>query len=560
MHACMCYTLFMNNEADIRKALVGLSHEQLVNLYCELDRKYNDLQAYNEKLRQRLFGVKNSDHNAKGQLSLFNEIEEMTDNEEPVPEPETEEIVPRKKKKTTPKNAKLKDIRIEEEHIRPDDTRCPICGKGMKELKPTTIDYLEYRPAEYVLKRFIIHNYTCHQCNEENMDCEIYTGDTSHLPSRLIEGSLVTPAVVANIAANKYLLGLPFYRQSKDLEYRGIYISRQDLCQWLMRVGDDYLGPIYKKMIQDLRQCGIINMDETTLECLEDLMEEQRSKSYTWLAMSGIYEKKQMALYFYNASRGYSFVNEILGDDYHGIIQSDGYGAYDEYKPAGGHAGCAAHCQRKFIEAAQSYTELYKKYTKAKRSQEQKALREENPSFSKILHILDQFTKMYQIEKKLKDKHAGPEEIVSARETEVRPLWEEIKSSVNEIKQNYVLSGKLKDAITYTENQWDKLLYYLGDYRLEPDNNIAEREGIKPYVMSRKNFLFSDTRHGAKNSAIYFSLLISARMNQLNPEKYLTYLLEQLSTYGLRDEVIERCLPYSESLPDELRISKNHSS
>ena len=79
-------------------------------------------------------------------------------------------------------------------------------------------------------------------------------------------------------------------------------------------------------------------------------------------------------------------------------------------------------------------------------------------------------------------------------------------------------------------------------------------------MQARKNFLFADTRHGARISSMYFSLLISARMNQLNPEKYLTYLLEQLSTCGLKDEVIERCLPYSKSLPEELKISKNHSS
>ena len=141
----------MNNEADVRKALEGLSHEKLIDLYCELDRKYSDLQAYNEKLRKKLFGVKNSDHIAKGQLSLFNEIEDAVDNEEPEREPVAEEAIPKKKKNRAPKNTKLKDVRIDEEHIYPDDINCPICGKKMSELKRTTIDYLEYRPAEYVL-------------------------------------------------------------------------------------------------------------------------------------------------------------------------------------------------------------------------------------------------------------------------------------------------------------------------------------------------------------------------------------------------------------------------
>ena len=562
MHACFCYINSMNNETDIRKALAGLSQEQLIDMYCELDRKYNNLQAYNEQLKRKYFGVKNNDHVAKGQLSLFNEIEDTFDNEERVPEPAAEEVVPKKKKKkkNTPKNAKLKDVRVEEKHIYPEETICPICGNGMVELKPTVIEYLEYHQAEYVLNRFVVHNRTCHSCNEENMDCVIYSGDTSSLPARLIDSSIVTSSMISNIAANKFLLGLPYYRQSKDLEYRGIFISRQAMCQWLMRVGDDYLRIVYERMIRDLRRCEIINMDETTLECLEDVRADQRSKSYTWLAMSGKHEQNQMALYFYNHSREHKFVYTILGPSFTGTIQSDGYGAYDDYTPATGHAGCAAHCQRDFVDAAQSYTALYKKYTSTKNPQERAALREANPSFSEILHILDQFTKIYDVEHRLSDNSAGPEEILHARETEARTCWEEIRVTMEQIKQRYVISAKLQKAITYTENQWDKLLYYLSDWRLSPDNNYAEREGIKPYVMARKNYLFADTRHGAQVSSMYFSLLISARMNNLNPEKYLTYLLDQLSTYGITDEVIERCLPYSRSLPEDIKISKNHSS
>lgn len=554
------YNIGVKNEAELRKSLKGLSQDQLIDIICQMDRRYDNLQANFDELRRKYYGTRNNDSAAKGQLSLFNEIEETVDeaSEEELREPE--EIVTRKKKKKTPKNAKLKEVRIETEDIYPDDTHCPVCGKGMQELKPTYIDYLEFRPAEYVLKRYIVYNYTCHSCNEDNMDCEIYTGDTSKLPARLIDSSIVTSSVIANIAANKFLLGLPFYRQSKDLEYRGISISRQVLCQWLMRAGDDYLVTVFERMVRDMRKCGVLNMDETTLECLEDLRNEQRSKSYTWLAMSGIHEQNQIALYFYNASREHGFVYEILGPDYHGVIQSDGYGAYDGYEPAAGHAGCAAHCQRYYVKAAQAYTDLYKKYTGTKNAQERKALRQANPSFARILHILDQFTCIFDIEKKLRDENAEPEEIVATRNREAAPLWEEILRSAQYIKENYVLSQKLREAVVYTENQYKQLTYYINDWRLTPDNNLAEREGIKPFVMSRKNFLFSDTKHGAKISCVYFSLLISARLNNLNPEKYLTYLLEQLSTYGLRDDVIDRCLPYSEKLPEYLHISKNHSS
>lgn len=559
MHAW--YNIYMKNEADIRKSLENLSREQLIDMICQMDRRYDNLQANFEELRRKYYGVRNSDSAAKGQLSLFNEAEETVDeaSEEEMKEPESSEIVPKKKKKKTPRNAKLKDVRTETVDIYPENTHCPECGKGMQELKPAYVEYLEFHPAEYVLKRYVIHNYTCHSCNDDNLECKVYTGDTSVLPARLIEGSIVTSSVIANTASNKFLLGLPFYRQSKDLEYRGIYISRQVLCSWMMRAGEDYLAAVYDRMIADLRSCEILNMDETTLECLEDLREEQRKKSYTWLAMSGIHEQNQMALYFYNASRGHDFVYEILGDSYNGIIQSDGYDAYGKYTPASGHAGCAAHCQRYYLQAAQSYTQLYKKYTGTKNPQERKELRQKNPSFAKIIHILDQFSLIYAVENRLKEMNAAPEETVKIRRSQTLPIWEEILRTAREIKENHVLSDKLRKAIVYTENQYEALTYYTNEWRLTPDNNIAEREGIKPYVMARKNFLFADTRHGAKISAVYFSLLISARMNSLNPEKYLTYLLDQLSTYGLKDEIIENSLPYSKSLPEYLRITNSHS-
>lgn len=554
----------MVNESEIRESLKNASQEQLVNLIIQMSYKYDNLQGNYDALRRKYYGTNKGEAAAKGQLSLFNEAEETVDesDRDKLQEPSGKDVVSgKKKRKKASRNAKLKQAEVDEHTIKLDNTVCPICGEEMEKLAPTIIEQLYFQPGKYILVRYIIENYTCHDCNEENMNCTIYTGDTSEIPARLIEGSIVTPSIVANIAANKFLLGIPFYRQEKDLFYRGIEISRQNLCNWMMRTGEDYLVFVFNRMLIDFRQCEVINMDETTLKVLEDIKGGQRSNSYTWLAMTGIHEKNQMALYFYNSSREHKFVYEILGPEFHGVIQSDGYAAYDNYEPASGHAGCSAHCQRKYMEAAQSYTSLYKAYTDAKNdSEKRKVLRAKNPSFALILHILSLFTLLFGIERRLRESAASPEEILEVRDKEERPYWTEIRDTVNKIKSGYVMSGSLTKAITYTENQWDSLQYYLTDWRVQMDNNLAEREGIKPFVMARKNFIFSDTRSGARISAIYFSLLISARMNGLDPEKYLCYILTELSTHGLKDDVIERCLPYSNALPDDLKISKSHSS
>ena len=104
-------------------------------------------------------------------------------------------------------------------------------------------------------------------------------------------------------------------------------------------------------------------------------------------------------------------------------------------------------------------------------------------------------------------------------------------------------------------NQWESLIYYLKDGRIPATNNIAEREGIKPFVMARKNFLFVDTIEGAKATSMWFSLIISARMNHLDAEKYLIYVLDQLSaSETITEKLIERCLPYSNQLPVNLKM------
>lgn len=119
------------------------------------------------------------------------------------------------------------------------------------------------------------------------------------------------------------------------------------------------------------------------------------------------------------------------------------------------------------------------------------------------------FSRLYETEKELREKKAEPEDILSVRHKDEAPVWEDLKKQVQYLKDQYVLSGKLKTAVTYFENQLSNLTYYLTDSRFGLDNNLAEREGIKPFVMARKNFLFSDTRSVARYTCIYFSHHIS---------------------------------------------------
>lgn len=162
---------------------------------------------------------------------------------------------------------------------------------------------------------------------------------------------------------------------------------------------------------------------------------------------------------------------------------------------------------------------------------------------------------MFKIERTLKRSSSDFDEIVEIRNTKERPILEEIHKEASELITKCAPSGKLYAALQYTLNQWNALTYYLNDGIIPASNNIAEREGIKPFVTARKNFLFADTIHGAHMSSIWLSLMISSRMNKLNTEKYLTYVLDMLSSKEeITEDMIDKCLPYSDQLPQYLKV------
>ncbi len=299
-------------------------------------------------------------------------------------------------------------------------------------------------------------------------------------------------------------------------------------------------------MVQDLRGLTYRHMDETTLVVLEN--KESREKSYEWLAMSGKSEEKQMALYFYNESHQHSMVDKILGEDARGYVQSDGYEAYHNCTFI--NAGCWAHVRRKFVDALQNDNEkLWDKYQKASK-EEKRQMIEENEPLAHKLKILSLIKQMFELDKKTEDRKKMKKEQMPA-------LFDSFFECVRQLDGTYPEKGNMGKAITYALNQEEWLRNYLLDENLELSNNRGERS-IKPFVMARKNFLFCKTELGAKHSSIWFSMIESAKMNGLDPFKYMTYVLERLSKEGVNDKVIQEVLPYAKQLPKEL-YSKSKS-
>ena len=214
--------------------------------------------------------------------------------------------------------------------------------------------------------------------------------------------------------------------------------------------------------------------------------------------------------------------------------------------------GCMAHVRREF-EDAQKASESDKEIRKLSSKEDKLAYLEEHPGYKSILIILNKINKLFKIEETLNKEGATPSQRYERRQKEALPIFNDLFECLKKHENEYVPNGKMGRAINYALHQEAYLRNYLKDGRCEISNNLAEQK-IKPFVIARKNFLFSNTKSGAKASTIYFSLIESAKMNKLNPEKYLEYVLDTLSTKGLTDYNIESVLPYSNKLPKDIHV------
>jgi len=347
-------------------------------------------------------------------------------------------------------------------------------------------------------------------------------------PERAFVGSIASPSVVAHIIEEKYVMGVPLYRQEKQWARRGVNLSRQNMANWVIHAADNWFEPIYNRMKECLLEENIIHADETGLQVLQEPGKKAESKSYMWLYRSGRYGPGAV-LYEYQPSRAAEHPIRFLSG-FSGYLISDGYAAYGRL-PDVTNAGCWAHARRKSDEAIKAAGGKGK-----------------NPKAKEGLNFCG---KLYGIEKELAD--VLPEKRHEERLLHSKPVLEAFLVWLKETKEISLPQSHLGKAIDYCLKQWESLNTFLSDGHLEIDNNRAERS-IRPFVMARKNFMFCNTPKGAKSSAITFSLIESAKENGLNPYEYLKHLLEELPNASTKE--MDKFLPWSKCIPEHVKTPK----
>lgn len=331
----------------------------------------------------------------------------------------------------------------------------------------------------------------------------------------------------------KYVEGMPLYRQEQQFARLGIELSRQTLANWMLYGANEWLTPLYDRMHHHLLKQDILHADETTLQVLHEPGRAAETDSYMWLYRTGRLGPP-IILYDYQETRGGQHPRKFL-TGFKGYLHVDGYGGYNEL-PDVTLVGCWSHARRKFDEALKALP----------------AANRSAPVAAK--EGLEFCNRLFAIERDLKE--ATPKERYEKRLARSHPVLDAFLAWLHKQSSQVLPKSAFGKAINYCLNQWDKLVAFLQDGRLEIDNNRSERS-IKPFVIGRKNWLFSNTPRGARASATIYSIVETAKENGLNPFQYLSYLFEKLPNIDIKDEnTLDTFLPWSESLPSICKVNK----
>ena len=409
--------------------------------------------------------------------------------------------------------------RIDVVHELPEDERhCPHDGQLLTEIDEVISEQLDIIPAKIQVIRHIRKKYacTCGQCIK-----------TAPLPAQPIPKSMASPGLLAHITVSKYQDALPLYRQETILQRIGVELPRATLANWMIQAGT-LIQPVINLLRDRLLDYDILQMDETTVQVLNEAGKSAQSKSYLWLQRGGPPDQP-VVLYDYDPGRGAGVPKRLL-TGFTGHLQTDGYDGYNAVIAVNGlvHVGCMAHARRKFSEAVKAQGK-HKKKGKAHRG-------------------LILIQKLYRVEKQA--RRLAPEERYARRQQQARPVLDELRSWLDNSLPLVPPTSATGKALNYLNREWGKLIRYLDDGRIEIDNNGAEN-AIRPFVVGRKNWLFSASVKGVKASANLYSLIETAKANRLEPYAYLRYLFTALPKAGTVD-VIEALLPGNVD-PDQIR-------
>ncbi len=412
--------------------------------------------------------------------------------------------------------------RVECVHDIDDADKICACGCELSRIGEEVSEQLDIIPAQIRVIRHIRPKYACKNNNCEGVKDDGPSVKIAPVHPQIIPKSIVSSGLLAHVITAKFVDHTPFYRQEKQFIRLAVEVSRTSMCNWAMQAAVA-CQPLLNLLQDEVLESSFINIDETTLQVLQEPGRSPTSKSYMWVFRRGD-PTKPVLIYQYHPTRSGDVVREFLGG-FQGYVQSDGYVGYDFLDHIKGirHIGCWAHARRKFMDVIKAQGKNRRKGRADK--------------------ALSYIRKLYKLEKDARKKEFTPEEIYSMRQEKAKPILDDFEKWLSKNKLLTPPKGLLGKAISYTLNQWHRLVGYVQDGHLTPDNNMAENS-IRPFVIGRKNWLFSGTPEGAEASALLYSLIETAKANKLEPYAYLRYIFKKLPIVSSLEDY-EALLPWN---------------
>lgn len=514
-----------NNPFDIIKDL----HCTLENKECQIESLTHQNQLLQEKVNYLLyhrFGQR-SERIDDRQALLFGDNNSDLGEVEPVAEIKIRSHIRKTGGRSLPPSD-LPRVRVEHD-LTEEEKRCD-CGYCLDRIGEEASFQYDVIPPKFQVIENVKFKYAC-----PNPKCGQAPKTAPQDPPPPLPRTQASAGTLAWIGTSKFVDGLPLNRIANIAEKRfGVPFTSTTLADWMIKGAVRIISPLVDAMEIALDGHDYIHIDETTLQVLDEEGRTAKQKSYIWCRVTGD-DGTPIILMHYSPSRAGTVANEIL-DGFSGYLQADGYAGYNATASRQDIIllGCWAHVRRKFVAAS-----------KAGSSGAANIANEGLILIRDLCHIDN------------KGKEKPPDERRLYRQEVVKPHLDMIRTWIDE-NQGRVFSygGLLATAFTYIHNQWQKLIVFVEDGRLALDNNKAERH-IRPIAMGRKAWLFAHSEAGAKATALWYSLVETAKANGLEPYWYLRKVFEEMPVYLRDGKPVDDLLPWNVD-PGELKHLAGH--
>ena len=501
---------------DLRE-MIAERDAKIVSLTNEITELRQELEWF----KKELFGSKSEKtqtvlENAE-QINIFNEAEGLSE-----PGAAREITVPEHKRRSKrTRDEIMASVRREQVICKPEQT-CENCGSRMEVIGHEKIrEELIYVPADIYVREYISEVVKCPKCgSDESKDGELQDIAKRVIrrgaaPEPMIAHSFCSPELLAHVAYEKYCNAVPLNRIEKDFKEKKVTLSRTTMSNWIVYSAEKWLRPIVSAMRSELLRSDVINADETVIQVLNEPGRKPTTDSRMWVYANGKVNDKNIIIFEYTPTRSGMNAVKFLGD-YSGYLVCDGYDGYNRLTKVT-RCGCWAHMRRKLLDALP-----------VDESERHGSVQEKGIAFCNALFSLE---REYNGETALRDESGNitgwektrdpltPEERVKQRQERSRPILDDFFAWLDTISA--APKTKLSSAIQYAKNEKVYLRRFIENGDIPISNNRAEN-AIRPFVIGRKNWLFSASAEGADASSLFYSVITSAKENGLKAEDYLT--------------------------------------